>query len=173
MSVEQKLKDYEKNSYTTSKKHEQTCVGYGIFAAFAILVLVICGGALLGVAQDRKKINSNLQETICVVDFSMLQSNNVILAVHYQVMNQRINSTKIFNGLSKSPYVTSETFTCYYDKARVTNLQDLQDENAVFIPSMICFSLLAVPIIAIAVYYFVYWKKMIAEAAKSAETQKN
>ena len=163
MNVEKELKSYEKSAYNLPKKHGQTCFGYGILAAAATIVFLICAGALLGFAQQRKIFNSGLQETTCFVDSLMYQSSSIVFAVHYQTIDQiMVYSTKTLQYPRHDFSSIPESFPCYYKKTEVFKLDDLENENAVFIPSMICFALSVVPIITIVAYYFIYWKKLVA-----------
>ena len=161
MNIDKELRKYERTAYQQPKVHAQTCCGYATISVFLTLVFLITAGALLGVSEQRKKFNESIQQTTCFVDSTKFQSNNFIVSVHYETSTKmNVNSTATFN------YQVSDSFTCYYDKKQITKLVDLRNESEVFIPSMVLFALSIVPMIAIAIYYFAYWKKLGEKTAE-------
>lgn len=176
------LNQYERDAslYERPKKHEQTCAGYGLLALCTSVLFLIFACALIGVEEQRREYNASLQTANCVVDNSSIHSTSLFVFVHYNVSSQYevINSTlvKKFRSAEEAMvefqhYLPNATFICFYEKNQVGKLVDEKNAEEVLIPSIVFFALFPVPFIVLALYYYLYWKKLI-DAQKNAELQK-
>lgn len=175
-SAEKMLRDYNRESYIKPVKHEQTCCGYGIFASIASVLFLICAGSLLGIQQQRSRFNSTLQQTDCFIKTSSLQMNLISATVNLTTLQgQHVNTTltKKFSSSEQAKkqfenFAVNSTITCYYKKEKITELDDLENEKEVLIPSIIFFCLIIVPPLLITAYYFLYWRKLVENEAKKS-----